>query len=216
VPGWSINYEMFFYALFAISLLRGSFRYRFLALLLVSLVALGPVGWKSAPAIFYTSSVLLEFLLGVVVYFVVVRYRPAISRPVLALVTAAAVLLLAIENGDAVRGYADGPCAALIVWSVVEWSRDLKSEWLHKIGNASYSIYLFHLASFWIPNTLLHQAGLEMATPFSIVFVILLHVACSVAIGLLIHRAIEQPLLEFLRRRLATSRYGQRRSLALP
>ena len=202
VPGWTINYEMFFYALFAISLLLGSFRFLFMALALTGLAALGAGAWRSAPALFYTSSVLLEFLFGIAVYFAAMRWQPTVSRPALMLLTVIAFALLAIENSDAVRGYADGPFAALVVWLVVKWSQGIKLGWLRQLGDASYAIYLFHLSSFWIAGTLLRKAGIEAASTPNIVIVVGLHLAVATAAGLLIHRFVETPLLNWLRRRL--------------
>ena len=120
----------------------------------------------------------------------------------LVLVSVVAVGLLAIENRDAVRGYADGPFAALLVWSTVLWSQGLRAAPLRRLGDASYSIYLFHLASFWLPATLLHRFSVESTTPLVVSGVILIHVFVATTIGLAIHRFIEQPLLDFLRQRL--------------
>lgn len=65
VPGWTLNYEMFFYAMFALSL----FAPKPLAWLLSALVALVGVGWLLGPfespiSKTYTSPLLLEFAAG--------------------------------------------------------------------------------------------------------------------------------------------------------
>jgi exopolysaccharide production protein ExoZ len=205
VPGWTINYEMFFYALFALSMLFGEFRFRFMALVLSGLVLLGGVDWQGAPMIFYTSSVLLEFLLGIGVYFAIARYELQWSRLTLVGVTVAGVSLLAIENGDSSRGFADGPFAALIVWSTVQWTRGLKLPWLHALGDASYAIYLFHLSSFWFAATLLHSAAVSIPTPVTVILVLSSHVMVAIATGLVIHHAVEKPMLAFLKHRLVPS-----------
>jgi exopolysaccharide production protein ExoZ len=205
VPGWTINYEMFFYAIFALSLLLGGRRFRFVAIVLLALVGLGFLDWKSAPAIFYTSSVLLEFLLGVVVYFLTRSSGRVLSRSMLGAILATAVVLLSFDNGDAVRGFADGPFAAVIVWVAVQWPWKARIHWLRSLGDASYSIYLFHLASFWVAGSLLHRAGLVAPTPLGIVVALVVHMATAIAAGLLVHRFVERPLLRFLRRRLPRS-----------
>ncbi|MEO7335647.1 MAG: acyltransferase [Caldimonas sp.] len=214
VPGWSINYEMFFYALFAASMLLGKLRYVFMTVTLGGLLVLGLFEWTAAPLVFYTSSVLLEFLLGIGVFFAM-RFTFGLGRPILVFLTLSGLCLLSVENSDASRGYADGPFAALIVWSTVLWAKDLKIGWLHAIGDASYSIYLFHLASFWIPATLLHKAGIETASPLTVVCVIAIHVATAVCIGLAIHRVVERPLMSYFRDRLETARLGRERALVL-
>jgi exopolysaccharide production protein ExoZ len=202
VPGWTINYEMFFYALFALSMLFGRYRYALVATTLIALASLDALPWRSAIGIFYTSNVILEFLFGIVVYAVVVRWPAPMRKRWLVLVSVVAVGLLAIENRDAVRGYADGPFAALLVWSTVLWSQGLRAAPLRRLGDASYSIYLFHLASFWLPSTLLHRFGVQSASPLVVIGVLLAHVLVAAIVGLAIHRVIEQPLLDFLRRRV--------------
>jgi exopolysaccharide production protein ExoZ len=199
VPGWTINYEMFFYALFAVSMLFGRRRFVVLIAAMASLVLLGIVPWSSAAAIFYTSSVLLEFLFGIGIYFLLRRRLPSVARPLLILITLVGFALLAIDNSDAARGYLDGPCAALIVGSTVLWAQGLKIGWLRAVGDASYSIYLFHLASFWIAGALLHRLGIEAPTALNVALVLASHLAIAIAAGLLIHRWVERPLLDLLR-----------------
>jgi peptidoglycan/LPS O-acetylase OafA/YrhL len=67
VPGWTLNYEMFFYALFGVSLLLPRMT-RLLALIVVlgGLAALGhlPVIAPASAAEFYTRDIVLEFALG--------------------------------------------------------------------------------------------------------------------------------------------------------
>lgn len=202
VPGWTINYEMFFYALFAISMLFGRRRFVVLIAAMAGLVFLGIAPWSSAATIFYTSNVLLEFLFGIGIYFLL-RYRPpSVAKPLLILITLVGFALLAIDNSDATRGYLDGPCAALIVGSTVLWAQGLKIGWLRAVGDASYSIYLFHLASFWIAGALLHRLGIEAPTALDVALVLSSHLAIAIAAGLLVHRWVERPLLEFLRRQV--------------
>jgi exopolysaccharide production protein ExoZ len=216
VPGWTINYEMFFYAIFALSLLRGAHRYRFVTIVLLGLVALGATRWQSAPGIFYTSSVLLEFLLGIGVWFACTRFPLRLSRAAAVALTVLAGCGLAIENSDAIRGFADGPFAALFVWSALQWCNGWRAAWLHRLGDASYSIYLFHLASFWIPDHLLRLAGISSPTPLNVAVVLAAHLLTAMGVGLAIHRWLERPLLDFLRERLARSRYGAGPRLAMP
>ena len=205
VPGWTINYEVFFYLLFAISMLFGRRRYWVLFSVMSCLILLGLLDWKSAAGIFYTSNILLEFLLGIITYWLVWRRPAAGSRLWSMLFTLAGFALLAIENGDMNRGLLDGPFAALIVGSVVLWAQGLKLDWLRAIGDASYAIYLFHLASFWIAGAVLHSVKVEDPSPLNIALVLATHLAIAVGAGLLIHRLLERPLLQLLRRGNRTS-----------
>jgi exopolysaccharide production protein ExoZ len=69
VQGWTLNYEMFFYAVFAATLLLPS-RLRLVALasVLVGLVALGLLLESDNPLLAtYTDPIILEFLLGALI-----------------------------------------------------------------------------------------------------------------------------------------------------
>src|SRR5690606_35803405 len=68
--GWTLNFEMFFYALFAISMAI-SHRYRLLICsgLLLTLVSLGHLAtFDTLLAKFYTQQILAEFVLGMGCY----------------------------------------------------------------------------------------------------------------------------------------------------
>jgi exopolysaccharide production protein ExoZ len=208
VPGWTINYEMFFYLVFALAMVFGNARYRVVSGVLLALVGLGLVDWSSAAARFYTANVLLEFLFGIGLYLLLARHRFRLGPTALLAISIAGFALLGIENSDAVRGFADGPFAAMIVGSVVLWAQGRKAAFLRALGDASYSIYLFHLATFSLSGALLRHAGVVTTTPGHIIVAIALQVVVAAAAGLLIHRFVEAPLLRaarHTRRRTAAS-----------
>jgi exopolysaccharide production protein ExoZ len=65
VPGWTLNYEMFFYGIFALGLATG----RVVLLPTLTICALTMIGFVVAPtgaaAVTYTSPLMLEFLAGI-------------------------------------------------------------------------------------------------------------------------------------------------------
>jgi exopolysaccharide production protein ExoZ len=201
VPGWTINYEVTFYLLFAGAMLFGSLRYVVLASLLIAMASLASVNWTAAAGLFYTSSVLLEFLLGLLVYFALMRWRTQWPNLLLAAVFVASAAMLTIETDDRFRGFTHGPFAALMVWcsAQINTSR-LASKTLLLLGDASYSIYLFHLAAFWIPDRILKALGFTQPDAWSVVVVVGAHVVTAVVAGVCIHRWIEKPMIEALRR----------------
>lgn len=150
VPGWTLNIEMFFYGLFALSLWLGP-RWRIPALVGV-LLALAAVGHVVAPSPnafvrAYAHPLLLEFALGVLIGHAWLGGRLVIPwAGALAMFGLGGWLLL---QGDTRWGpLAQALGAALVVVAgLTPRLLDWKSTVLRVLGDASYSIYLTHLFS---------------------------------------------------------------------
>lgn len=158
--GWTLNYEVFFYLLFALSMAI-SHRWRALicsGLLIGFVIAGGFVDRSSVIASFYTSSILLEFVLGMLCYAI---YTQLIHTPVGQTSTAGRLLFFvagaaAIALMPTVVTYAPeftleqramywGPLAAIAFLGVVIGLRGATiPSFLVLLGDASYSLYLFH------------------------------------------------------------------------
>ena len=150
--GWTLNFEMFFYVVFALALFlpcRLGLGLMFAGF--GCLVAIGAVLQPSLPVLgLVTNWLLLDFLMGVAVaWWLLVRGRLA-TGPALALL-AAGVLCLAVaiawpppEEGP-LRVLKWGIPTALIVWAMssIEIPEGYSRKLLSSLGDASYSIYLF-------------------------------------------------------------------------
>lgn len=181
--GWSLCFEMLFYGAFALAL--GGWKRGVLALFLACL-AIGSVS-QIALAWFLGSPLILEFLAGVLI----ARMRPPPERLAVPLVVLGFLWLtvapldhyLSVLGPDAfVRVGWWGVPAALIVYG----ARGLERLFARKafgvpvqVGDASYSIYLFH--------------------PFVMNLGIAPAIILSLGLGLLVHRLIERPLNELRR-----------------
>ena len=213
--GWTLNYEAFFYVLFAVAMLAGSARTKVVLTALAACVLAGYAltlgGWPadidSAAGIarrFYGDNIVLEFGFGVLVERTLAA-KPAGSRPrwLSWSLVVAGFVLLALGHGIGPRGLMEGLPAALIVWAGVQACAGMRSPVLELLGAASYSIYLFHWASFGavkplaaalqsVPDSQAKVAGLMAA-----------HFAVAVVTGLAIHVVVEKPFM-----RWATRRFG--------
>ncbi len=152
--GWTLEYEMFFYALFALALLlpRG-WTVPSLAALMLCVVAAGQVWRPSGVALqFWSSPIILEFLLGVGC---AVAYRRGLrltSAQGGALVAVGLVLLLLSGDAAAQRGswlpLASVGFPALLVVAGAALSPSARDGAFARIGveigAASYSLYLLH------------------------------------------------------------------------
>jgi len=221
--GWTLEYEMFFYAVFAGAIvLSPSRRVLISALTLAAVTATGftSLSDTSLVAAFYTNSILIEFVFGMIVASLFSSGTLKSIGPSLAglLMTSGAVGLWVGGHYDpAFRAALFGVPAAMIVTGLIaiEIAGKLpKSPPLLLLGNASYSIYLVHL----FPLAIFRTAWSRLHFSTQGYGPALLFVAICVLIGSLAgiaaYARIERPLLEFLRG-LARSE-GPRQHHSLP
>jgi exopolysaccharide production protein ExoZ len=155
LPGWTLNYEMFFYVCFAAAL-RWS---RPIAVALVGstltgLVILGYLAPLPQPIAFWADSLSLEFCYGMALAQLFLRgWRISpLGRLALLVAGAAAALLLAAHGESSpIRGFTWGLPAAAIVAAVALTDaspRSLFARAFEALGDASYSLYLVHVLLF--------------------------------------------------------------------
>lgn len=208
--GWTLNLEAFFYAMFAVGLmLPAKRRAGFVIAVLAALATVGLIFHPAGPvASTYTDPRLIEFGAGVVL----ARWWSArflVGRGLGAVLTGVGLggLALAALLGptpDAWRLLAWGcPSAALVAGIVsIETSGALpRLAALHRIGDASFSIYLTHI--FLLGP--MRRAFEPMTAGLSPTAVALTHVAAAIAtsavVGIVVWRWVERPLLSVLRSR---------------
>ena len=202
VPGWTLNYEMFFYVVFAASL---AFR-RSLAILCVSLATLVATGYLLGPfaqaiARTYTDPILLEFVAGALIgHLWLAGVKLPFAPSVIAILLGAGLLLR--RDAPPLENYTQLLGAVLLVCGVLN-SRILpwRNGLLRALGDASYSIYLTHIFTLgawrWVWTRLdVGLSGFAAALAF-----MLLALVCSSIVGWLSYRWIETPLLTWMRAR---------------
>lgn len=206
VPGWTLNYEMFFYAVFAVCLAVAPGR-RTVPALSAALGALVLVGWLFAPAqpvlVTWTNTLLVEFLLGAWLGRIWIDGKVVPLSPpwVVAGLIAGAVCLF--SDPPVPRGVVQGIGAALIVYVTLAAHRAGARawQWLSYLGDASYSIYLTHILSLGVLRVVWKGVvgtggGLAQSTAFMLVALVFAALA-----GVLSYRFVEVPLLALSRRR---------------
>jgi exopolysaccharide production protein ExoZ len=205
--GWTLNYEMLFYALFAMALalprpLVVPAVTLALAILVGATVALGPL---PLPFGFWGQPIVLEFAAGMGIALLHRRGLQLGHGVRLSLLAAALGLLLFGRHlplgGGPWRDLAvHGSAAALMVMAAVTGSREpaapsVLTIALARIGDASYALYLVHpfviraLREIFARGGLF-EPGLFVATALT----------GAVIAALLVHRLFEAPLTRVLRR----------------
>jgi exopolysaccharide production protein ExoZ len=204
--GWTLDYEVFFYAIFGLSLYVPQ-RYRMRAFMAVFLV-LATIGvlFRPSGAIFstYTDSLLLEFVLGVVLGHVLIRKcRNSIKIAGVLLLTSSGIASVAIQvftTSSLPRVIAFGLPAASIV-AIALWLEHAelmpRLPFLLLLGDASYSLYLLHgfvlavLRRVW-------QRYFDVNLISTHIIFILVSVLAAEVVGIVAFRYAERPVTRTL------------------
>ena len=214
--GWTLNFEIYFYVVFATALW---FSRRF-APLIASAIILGVFAIDSvAPGMFvthYYSHMYVHFFLGGIALFYVWRLTSGRLPKLPTAIICVAVLIFsyAIQIAMPAPGNWTFALPVMIVGSMLLMAGagvDLNWRPLTLLGDASYALYLIHtlvLGSIKrvAPNVL------ELGKSEAVWFVGLL--LLCVAVGLIVHRVIEKPMLRFIRSLMASRGFGRGRAIA--
>jgi exopolysaccharide production protein ExoZ len=201
VPGWSLNYELFFYCLFGfvIALPRRLWVVS-TSVILLTLASLGYVigPFEDALKRVYTSPLLLEFLVGVWVGSLWLKKR--LSCPLwlsIALILVGTILLIGQELWS-VGPLATGIGAACVVVGVLAPQiAALQCRSLRVLGDSSYSLYLTHIFTlgvlryFWI-----QIVPSDFGPEIGVIFMAVALCVC-VVVGVAVFRFLELPVTRF-------------------
>ena len=213
--GWTLDFEMYFYALFTVALLSR----RGLALLFGVLTLSTTLGLafslQHPLQQLVTAPMLLDFLMGVIVALAVARWqvKPQRARTLMY----GAVTLLVIGSfayvsippvdtqfapADVTRILAWGIPCALLVASVVWWNPRCDGpigRALVPVGDASYSIYLFQVFALPAIAIALRAAHTPSRLPVDVAIALLWLLSCAAGMGC--WAFFERPLTTWLKRK---------------
>jgi exopolysaccharide production protein ExoZ len=210
--GWTLNYEAFFYVLFAACIalpLRRSVAA--LWTILVSLWIIGLLTRWPQPFAYWMRPVIIEFGIGALL---AVAYASGyrLSRPVRVILAIAGVTLLATVGRNGLEGprfiRLGAPAALLVAASA--FARDSRSNstftrLLVLLGDASYALYLTHP---FVSRSLRVVAGPLGLTTHPWLFVIIA-VASALLVSVVVHVTVERPLSRRVRSWLEPQREVQ-------
>jgi exopolysaccharide production protein ExoZ len=206
IPGWTLNYEMFFYALFAVGLLAPErLRPWLVSAALVALVAVRPLGDVEHPIwATYTNPLLLEFAAGI-------WLGKAWAEDRLPGVRAGWGLVIAGLVGLAVSGVSgvDVERARLLIWGLPALALVTGAVCLERagavprwrplglLGDASYSLYLVHGLAISAVVRILTQVGLAHPA-----VILTCGILAGLVAGIVVYRLVEKPLMGLFKPRL--------------
>ena len=199
--GWTLNYEMFFYAVFAATLFFQAPLVRTVGVVMVAAAAIGLLHLSTWPPLEVCSAIVLEFVAGMIIArLTLAGFRlktvPALIVGAIALVSLVGTDALPEAVVDSGRVLYWGLPGAALVLAAVSLEAPLQGEaWSlpRRLGDASYSIYLSH--GFVIPVFGVVVAKLVPASIGAVLFAFTAAVVLSALVGLLVYDWVEQPIL---------------------
>lgn len=207
IVGWTLNFEMMFYVLFA-GAIAG--RIRLLALLTPVLCLVAALPWmlrgpSRLMVALWNTSLALEFLYGVLLARAVQKRHLAPKGISVALILAGFLLIFATRLGE-FRMLTWGLPAAMIVYGAVGLESTVGSRlpvWLLEMGDSSYSLYLTH--TLILPGVGALAAKLDAGSAGTIWAWITGGLALSFVIGEVCYRGLELPMMRYFKGRRQTA-----------
>ena len=185
--GWTLEYEMLFYAIVACALLLP--RRAGLAAILLAIGGLALAGqmvaFAAVPLAFWTDPIVAEFALGVLAAIAARRGWRSGWGALLACLLAIAI---ASQAGGGPRVLVRGIPAALLLFSALSW-RAIPG-WLVLLGDASYALYLVHP----FPMRLIRVVFSRLPGAGVPLYLLTTTAACLL-LAVLLHLLVEQPIL---------------------
>ncbi len=214
IQGWTLNYEMFFYLIFALTIWRaGSYRLAAIVTILAALAVLGlMIEPQNAQIRFFTSTLILEFVFGAFVGWLYVRRKTLPAYAPLALLGLGVTAFLGAGLADIGYGpngfdpmralYWGVPATAIVAGAAFMKPRaeGVCHLTLSALGNASYSLYLSHLIA--LPATVIVWGFLGLQATGVWAGALATFMLFSAVIGgWLTYIVIEKPMTVFLQQR---------------
>ena len=202
IPGWTLNFEIFFYGIVAVALLLPA-RCRLLGASLIMCLAFIALSHArpTGPLSFYTNDIVLEFVFGLLIGWIADRRKPGpFVGAALIIISVSAVLWHGHLEGWP-RSLAYGVPALLLVFGSLQfeaWARRHPVTPMRYLGDISYSLYLTHVIALPAVTALFSKwAGPKLPAIWAYPALAL---AASIAVAMVSYALMERPLTQRLRR----------------
>lgn len=203
IPGWTLNYEMYFYAAVALGLLAPRrFRAVLTSTIVIAVLALVQASASTGPVSFYGNDVVIEFLLGLLLGCIFLKTKPLGARAGVILIGLSLVLVALMADLQSVpRSVAYGIPAALVVLGSLQLEGLARRAIVRPamyLGDLSYSLYLTHVIALPMMTALFIRVAAQYGSAGAASYP-LLAALWALVLASLVHLAIERPLTRKLR-----------------
>lgn len=207
--GWTLNYEMFFYVVFAIGLLFSKpVGLIWTSLCFMALFVAASVGFiTGAYGKFFSNSIIFEFLLGIALYFIVNKAKN--NRFIIPLVSLGALILWAFGFMLDLWSYrliGMGLPAIVMFFAIMRLHGKgaFPKKIFNPIGDASYAIYLAH--PFVLTATKIAFFKVFPVNSFSLIAYLLVTLVAILVFSIAFFYMVEKPLGKWLNAALLSRR----------
>jgi exopolysaccharide production protein ExoZ len=198
--GWSLNFEMMFYAIFAGALFFGGDRRLIAAGGAIVVLWIAHLFTGNAYLHWLGGPIILAFVLGIAIW-----KAPGLSPTAAWTLMLAGLVMLAapdLMEWLSRKELIWNAGAGLLVLGAVSLERQgkrISKGWLTAQGDASYSLYLLHPFVLWAIGAIAIKTGVN-GTPIGLCAVAVIMFAGSVVAASVFHRFAERPVTGLLRR----------------
>ena len=201
IPGWSLNYEWFFYLVFAIAIALNPRHRAVLSIgFLTVLVGLGlNVSTHDPIVLTYTDTLLIEFIFGVAVGEIFIEKNIRAIQLAIAIFLFVGAVGVALKQADAIvwQCFLYGSMSAALL-STLLWFEKRGRRFANRValglGDASYSIYLTHVTVIAVLRTFVNRMGIQELGSGLDIAILGVALSISALIGWIIFVLIERPL----------------------
>lgn len=227
VVGWTLSFEWWFYILFFLLVLfKVNNKVLLFILFLPLLVAIRYIfHLQDFRLVFITNPIILEFLFGVIIYWLYNHIKVSNQLAGLLILLGAVAYLynIFISYGDISDFtsilYGNSSMKRVLLWGIpsacivagcifYEKNGILSHLWNNEIlvllGNASYAIYLVHIPVFYSLGYVYEKSGFFLNPDLAI----FIQVQIAVGVGILFYKKIEEPLLAIFQSKIVLTKQG--------
>lgn len=208
IPGWTLNFEFFFYLIFGLSLLIPNIKIRLLfvsSIIIMTFSLSFFVESHIAIVEFYLNDVIIEFLLGVILgnLFMVKKFDIEAEKKILisAIFVSFFILLYNDYGTYNYRSISLGLPSFLLIYFILQYENNhklFKSKILELLGDASYSIYLTHIFVLAGYRVFLTGLGINIAS-INVVIFTSNAILSSILLGIGFYLLVEKRCMSLLR-----------------
>lgn len=196
--GWTLNVEMYFYAVFALTLILSKkyFLFSISFILIFGVLIFNIINVSFTYFLMIGKPILLEFLIGVYIGWLY-REKIKIKKPRVWLSVSLFIIFsnVFLDIDEAYRVIYKGIPSAILIYSLLSLESEYGCKYCNKyliiLGNASYSIYITH--------PFLYKGAIKLFGNLHPDLLILCSILCSIFGGILIYYAIEKPMYNFMK-----------------